>query len=123
MHLISSGDILFIKDISAFGAEFRGLGRIGRFPAALVALIDRCAGGLLRAALCAELTLVHRAAGAGPAFVGGLGRTAFGAELADCRCAANTFPSIFRFRLFSAAFRTEFSRNDISASAFPSIFH
>ena len=49
------------------------MGGIGRLPAALVALVLGYAGGLGLAAFGAELALIHRSAGAGPAGGSGVG--------------------------------------------------
>ena len=59
--------VIFVESVSALGAEFRGILGILRLPAALVAAVKRRVGGLFRSALGAELALVHRSAGAGPA--------------------------------------------------------
>ena len=55
--------VSFIKGISAFRTEFRGLRRIVRLPSALIAPIEQSALRLFRAALRAEFSLVQRAAG------------------------------------------------------------
>ena len=77
-------DVVVVKGIAAFRAELGGMLGILGLPAALVAAVERLAGGLLGAAFHAELTLVHSAAAcAGPAFrLGGLGSAAFDAEFA-----------------------------------------
>lgn len=72
------------------------MGGIGGFPAALIALVDGRAVGLLRATFRTEFPLVHRTAGACPTFVGWLGRTALGAELAGRRCATGALPAVCR---------------------------
>ena len=116
--------IILIKRIAALRAEAGCLGGIGRLPAALIALIHRRTGGTLCAAFCAELTLVHSAAGAGPAILGGLFGAALGAELTGSESTAGrALPAIRRlgFGLLAAAFRAELACGGGSAGTLPAI--
>ena len=58
--------VLFVEDITALWAELRRIMRIIRYPAALVALIERCICRLLLTAVLAELACVLITALAGP---------------------------------------------------------
>ena len=87
-------DIAVVKGIAALGTEAGCLGGVGGLPAALVTLVLGNARRLLTAALRAELALVLRTAGAGPAAViRRLGAAAFRAELTGCGSAACTLPA------------------------------
>ena len=74
--------IAVIERIAAFHAEFRRIMRIFRFPAALIALIERRTCRLRLTALHAEFALVYSTALAAPAVLGRLWRAALRAELA-----------------------------------------
>ena len=102
-------NIAVIEGVAAFGTELRRLYALFGFPAALVALVLGNAGRLLCAAFCADLALVYRAAGAGPAVISRLGRTAFGTEFAGHRRAALAGPRIrgLFFGLLRSAFGAE----------------
>ena len=81
--------IVLVKRIAAFGAELRGMLRVFRLPAALVALIYGCARRSRLSAFGAEFTLVYSAARARPALLlHGLGLGTFGAEFARINRAA-----------------------------------
>ena len=54
--------VVVVKRIAALRAEFWRILRVGRIPAALVALVKRLACRTFRAAPLAEITLIHRAA-------------------------------------------------------------
>lgn len=87
------------------------MGRIGRLPTALVALVLRHTGGLRLAALGAELAFVHRTAGAGPAnAVRRLGLAALRAELPGGRGTTGTLPRSGRGGLGLTAALAEFAR-------------
>ena len=88
-----SGYVVSVENVAALGAELGGIVRVFGSPAALVALVERCACGLGLAAVLAELALVERAARAGPALsLGGLGSAAVLAEFARVLRAARAFP-------------------------------
>ena len=91
-------DVSVIKGVSALRAELGGMLGIGRLPAAFVALVLGYAGRLLRAALGAELALVHRTAGTGPAVRcrSGSGTAALRAELSCDGGAAGCISSCLR---------------------------
>ena len=114
--------VIFVESVSALGAEFRGILGILRLPAALLAAVKRRVGGLFRSALGAELALVHRSAGAGPALgVCRLRRAALGAEFTRCSCSALALPAVrgLRLRFFCAALGTEFAVHCRAAGTFP----
>lgn len=77
-------DILIVEGIAALLTELGRIIRISRFPAALVAAVERRTGRLGLTALRAELALVNSAALADPTVSGNrcrLGLAALGTEL------------------------------------------
>ena len=86
-------DIVVVKPVSAFRAEFRRMPWVLRLPAAFVTAVQRRGSGLSGAALRAELPFVYASAGADPA-LHRLWRAAFGAELPGVLRAAAAFPGV-----------------------------
>ena len=86
--------IVIVKNVSAFGAEFRRMMGIFGLTAAFVAAIKGSVVGLLCAAFGAEFAFVDCTAGAGPACCLGLFGSAFGAEFAGRNIAAGAFPTV-----------------------------
>ena len=66
-------NIFLIEKIATFRAELGRILRVRRYPAAFVAFIEGRICWLFSTAVCAELALVYRAAGAGPALGSSLG--------------------------------------------------
>lgn len=122
MKIGASGDILIIEWIAAFGAEFGRILRIIRCPAAFVAAIERRACGLLCTTFCAKLALVHRSAGASPAFIRWFRRTALRAELASNRRSTGAFPGIaYRLWLLGTALGAELAGDRRSTGTLPTL--
>ena len=124
-YVPGSAAVVFVKGVAALRAELGRVSRVGRFPAALVALILGGTGRLGFAALGAELALVHRAAAASPAFCcRRAGLAALRAELARNGSTTTAGPAVrsgLRFRLFAAAFRAELAGGDSAATALPAV--
>ena len=74
--------VILIEYIAAFRAELGRIFRVFRLPAAFIAFIKRCACRFGAAAVLAELTLIQRSAGTGPAVLRRLRLSAVGAEFA-----------------------------------------
>ena len=74
--------VILIEYIAAFRAELGRIFRVFRLPAAFIAFKKRCACRFGAAAVLAELTLIQRSAGTGPAVLCRLRLSAVGAEFA-----------------------------------------
>ena len=94
-------NIFLIEKIATFRAELGRILRVRRYPAAFVAFIEGRICWLFSTAVCAELALVYRAAGAGPALglSSLLGLAAFSAEFAGI-ASVTTAAGPARFGLF-----------------------
>ena len=93
-------DIIFVKNVSAFRTELRGVFGIFRSPSAFVTAVEGSVGGLFLAAFRTEFPLVHCTAGAGPSLGGSwLGSAAFHAEFSGIFLAAGTGPGVLCRRI------------------------